>query len=347
MLAATAVVCALVFVGAQYQGDSPIPARALQPHMPAATEKRVRLVSSAHGGAVLPATDAAPPPAATALPPRAKKPAHVSGEGNTPPQFVLATGASSDHACWLLNLLSGLKRFHPDWPVVVYDLGIAGDLDASLVAKAHPGDVRVRRFEYQRFPAFFNITAAAGEYAWKPAIIKELVDEFGKVLWLDSGNGVGKRDNLTEVLAVLDTVGFYSPASVGTVQEWTYPETLEYLKVSTKQTESWTNCNGAIVGFGKDTPAYSAVLVPWYQCALDKDCIAPAGSDRSNHRQDQAALTVIAAREGYSCYPYCRTGCGGISLHQDGRAAVINTCRLLGMAMPSKQKKKKKQRPQG
>jgi len=29
------------------------------------------------------------------------------------------------------------------------------------------------------------------------------------------------------------------------------------------------------------------------ECALRRECIAPEGSDRSNHRQDQAVLTIL------------------------------------------------------
>lgn len=31
---------------------------------------------------------------------------------------------------------------------------------------------------------------------------------------------------------------------------------------------------------------------------MDKDCIAPEGSNRDNHRQDQAALSVLAHMYG-------------------------------------------------
>ena len=175
-------------------------------------------------------------------------------------------------------------------------------------------------------------------------IIKELVDEFGTVLWLDSGNSVGKHSNLTEVAKALSHTGFHSPASVGSVQEWTHPLMLKYLGISIEQTKPWNNCNGAIVGFSKHSPAYEAVLVPWVACALERACIAPPTSNRTNHRQDQAALTVVAQRAGYTCGPYCKTGCDGVALHQDGRAAVINACQALGVRVPAKQNRKNQRR---
>jgi hypothetical protein len=31
----------------------------------------------------------------------------------------------------------------------------------------------------------------------------------------------------------------------------------------------------------------------WCECTLRRECIAPEGSDRSNHRQDQAVFTIL------------------------------------------------------
>lgn len=45
----------------------------------------------------------------------------------------------------------------------------------------------VRTFDYSRYPSYMSITIARGEYAWKPIIIKEVVDQFPLVLWLDAG----------------------------------------------------------------------------------------------------------------------------------------------------------------
>ena len=38
---------------------------------------------------------------------------------------------------------------------------------------------------------------------------------------------------------------------------------------------------------------YRDVVRPWRQCALVRDCIAPEGSNKTNHRQDQTALSVL------------------------------------------------------
>jgi len=261
--------------------------------------------------------------------------------------FVIATGASSDHSCWLVNMLASLHKRRPEWQVVVYDLGLEGDLNYTYLNMVHPKGIQLRRFQYANYPDYFRIDQNAGEYAWKPIIIKEMVDEFGSVLWLDSGNNLGKRDNLTFVKDQLDSVGFYSPHSVGSLAKWTHPKTLKHFGIHPDEVglapyNDKSNCNGAFVGFSKDSAAYQKLLVPWVNCAYNRNCIAPPGSNRGNHRQDQAALTVLVHQNGYKCYPECKQGCHGITLHIDGMGWAKNVCNLMKIPNLDFNKKKKK-----
>jgi hypothetical protein len=53
----------------------------------------------------------------------------------------------------------------------------------------------------------------------------------------------------------------------------------------------------------------------WKACALTKECIAPAGSSRQNHRQDQAVLSVLAQQ--YDLTRKIPTKFYGFKIHQD------------------------------
>jgi hypothetical protein len=81
-------------------------------------------------------------------------------------------------------------------------------------------------------------------------------------------------------------------------------------------------CNGALIGFDRDGPAYERVLVPWWECALDAACISPVYGEgrgsiatRGNHRQDQAGLTMLAHFANMSCEGDARAA--GFTLHSD------------------------------
>eukprot|EP00039_Didymoeca_costata_P001859 m.55705 g.55705 ORF g.55705 m.55705 type:complete len:367 (+) comp10999_c0_seq1:114-1214(+) len=277
---------------------------------------------------------------------------HVDSPNFAKPRFVIGSASSANHECSLANLLASLRKFHSDWTVVVYDLDSSGNtnlkLNTEILMKVAPSQTLFRQFRYDKYPSFFNISVAAGEYAWKPVIIKELVDEFGSVLWMDAGNGLTKRNNLTQVLDVIRTTGFYSTKTKGDIGSFTHPATLRFLNQDNNGTlVEERNCNGAVIGFsreGLNQVAYKKLLVPWVDCAMERDCIAPNGSDRSNHRQDQAVLSVLTHVSGFSCaHDKCwESPCDGITLHNDARGAIENFCHIIGLNIKKTPKKKRK-----
>lgn len=68
-----------------------------------------------------------------------------------------------------------------------------------------------------------RIDQHAGEYAWKPMIVKEVVDEFGAALWIDSGNLATARLDMEHVRThKIGETGFYSPKSLNTPWHWVH-----------------------------------------------------------------------------------------------------------------------------
>jgi len=57
--------------------------------------------------------------------------------------------------------------------------------------------------------------------------------------------------------------------------------------------------NGAFIGFNTLNPGAKQLLNDWAKCAKNKSCIAPTGSSRENHRQDQAVLTILLWERGF------------------------------------------------
>ena len=71
------------------------------------------------------------------------------------------------------------------------------------------------------------------------------------------------------------------------------------------------NFAATIIGVDSKVPgAIDKIIKPWYECALVKECIAPEGSSRENHRQDQAALTVIMHLNEWKPRGISCDGCG-------------------------------------
>ncbi|WP_397447157.1 hypothetical protein [Polaribacter sp. R77954] len=113
---------------------------------------------------------------------------------------------------------------------------------------------------------------------------------------MDSGNKLTKPLNF--IRKILELYGFYSPFSRGKVVQWTHPKTLDCLNVrENKFILNQQNLNGACVSANYNNIKVRNLIRDWSNCAKLKKCIAPKGSNRGNHRQDQAVLSVLVYRD--------------------------------------------------
>ena len=209
-------------------------------------------------------------------------------------QFVIVTGADSSHFKSLCQLLNSLIKYESKTPIIVYDLGLS-DYENDYLNYSYPS-VEIRLFDYSQYPSYLNIKVNAGEYAWKPVIISNISNEFKcTVCWLDAGNLVTKR--LVKVRKLTKVFGFFSLQTSGVISDWTHPKTLKYLKIPNNILNK-RNLTGGCVSINYNNPKARALVDQWKKCALIKECIAPEGSGRHNHRQDQSVLSVLAYKIG-------------------------------------------------
>jgi hypothetical protein len=219
---------------------------------------------------------------------------------------IVVTAASSNHAGALVQMLASLRRL--DARVECYDIGMT----AEEVARLPRWDgMAYHRFEYEAYPPFMHVSVNAGEYAWKPVIVAEVVERARAadppcdVLWADAGCYFHALQPMAERLARTD--GLWVRRSVGAMREWTHPGMFAYLHADPDAFGGKPNADATLVGFATGSGAtaardavYRGVVLPWKACAMEKDCIAPAGSSRRNHRQDQAVLSYLVHQAGYA-----------------------------------------------
>jgi hypothetical protein len=225
--------------------------------------------------------------------------------------LILVTGSDSSHAKSLFQFLASISKHEPNLKTIVFDLGLS-ESDREKIRGNFPA-AELRLFDYSKYPAYFNIKINAGEYAWKPVIICDVLNEFkSRVCWMDAGNKLTSR--LTWIRKITGAIGIYSPQSNGTIADWTHPKTLEFLKASPLLLDR-PNLNGACIAANYRHPQVRELINQWKACALTKECIAPAGSSRQNHRQDQAVLSVLAQQ--YDLTRKIPTKFYGFKIHQD------------------------------
>ncbi|MFI5179376.1 MAG: hypothetical protein ACHQO8_12460 [Vicinamibacterales bacterium] len=217
---------------------------------------------------------------------------------------IVVTAASSNHFGPLRYLLDSLRAL--DAHVECYDIGLTDE-----EARALPRWPRLfyHKFDFASHPPHMNVAIAAGEYAWKPVIVAEVVDrmraagEPADVLWADAGTYFHALEPMAGRIRSSD--GVWVRRSSGTMRQWTHPGMFEYLGANADDYGERPNADATLIGFATGSPSagvrdrvHREIIAPWAACAMTKACIAPAGSSRKNHRQDQAALSYFVHKAG-------------------------------------------------
>eukprot|EP00802_Teleaulax_amphioxeia_P005790 Tamp_05794.p1 GENE.Tamp_05794~~Tamp_05794.p1 ORF type:complete len:552 (+),score=52.14 Tamp_05794:488-2143(+) len=204
----------------------------------------------------------------------------------------LVTAASPSYFDRVRNLVGSAHVWQQDVPILLYDLGL---LPQQAREAAGWRNVVVTSLDYASLPPYFRLNGwEVSTYAFKPLAVAEALQRFACVLWLDSG--IELRQGM-----LLIGSGWPFPNA------WAHPQALLALNASSQATGedifgNFTDVGGlamsevwsGIVGVRRsDDVAQRLVVRPWHACALRRECIAPLGSNKTNHRQDQTALSAI------------------------------------------------------
>ncbi|CAG8678973.1 17720_t:CDS:2 [Cetraspora pellucida] len=223
--------------------------------------------------------------------------------------FTVVTAANFNHWCQLKTWISHLNTIKLLLPkyikprIIIYDLGLKREQKIYINAlKSVKYFTKLRTFNFSKYPEFWDPKnkTSKGEYGWKAGILKEISMEFPGILtWADTGTILGQRilENLPKILKLYD--GFLSPRSSGTMDQWIHPGVFKYFNDDASKYVNLSNCNAAALFF--DTRKTQYLIDKLYECALEKKCIAPMGSSRINHRQDQAILSYLVVNDYRKC----------------------------------------------
>ena len=193
----------------------------------------------------------------------------------------------------LIQLLENIRYHEKEIPIVVYNLGINESQYKTLLNKKF-NNLNIKDFDFSSFPKFYSERDSfnrLGQYAWKSSIInEELILSKKQVLWFDTGNLITKK--LTLIRIIVSALGVFSPISAGSIINWTHKDTLNYLNTE-KSIYKKRNLTGGIVAFDWENQNARNLSKDWKDyCSVEK-CIAPKGSNRDNHRQDQSILSIL------------------------------------------------------
>lgn len=233
--------------------------------------------------------------------------------------MFIITGASDNHYFTMIQFIDSFIKNKVDGNLVIYNLGIDVKRWNELLQKYNTYNFIFKIFDYSKYPKWFDINVNIGEYAWKPAIIYESYISFQDdiIIWMDAGNII--NNDLTNLKTFLEQNYIHSGVTSGDISDWTHPDTIKLLECSDLKRK---NRNGACIGFNTKCNWVKEFIELFYNCCSNKDIIAPIGSSRKNHRQDQAVFTILFYKylDKYNFTNYQNTVWNkfiGYSIHND------------------------------
>jgi hypothetical protein len=207
--------------------------------------------------------------------------------------LTLVTGADTKYFKFLKQLLNNVIKIsnskNINIRIIVYDLGMNKNEIDEIKKFSY---VTLESFNFDKYPEHVSLEKYNGfncSYAWKPIIIHEVCEKYGGLVhWMDTRSLYFDFNNM---INILKNDFIYTPTSSGNVKKWTYPTTLEYMngyKYIDRECRA-----GGIFGINYDIEWCKMFVEEWKNLALVKECICPENSNRDNHRQDQAVLTIL------------------------------------------------------
>ena len=229
---------------------------------------------------------------------------------NIDKEFAIVTGASDNHASCLVSVLYSSLLTSPYSPLIIVDYGISNSklsILLSNVSRLHSirhslgseAPIYYRKYNFAHFPAWSNINEphSKGGYSWKVITLFDVLTEYkGVVMWTDAGSILGNSEIDVSRARVN---GFYSFVARHSIGKWTHNATYQCIEdmkwaSNVNSVVNKTCCSGGymIIDYWNRT-VMTNVVYPFVKCSLTKRCIAPTGSSRWNHRQDQSALSIF------------------------------------------------------
>lgn len=205
--------------------------------------------------------------------------------------FIVVTASDESHHQTLMKFLCSVYEYIPESRVIVFDLGLS-DATRRKLSKWFEW-VELRKFDFSKYPHFFKerFQGKLGYYAWKPVIVADVMHEFKHpLIWMDAGTLICSR--LDQVREVMNSTGFYIRKGRYPISRFIHYKTREHMGVSDDLLDM-PEYQGDFVGVNYSNPKVRDLIDRWKEYALIKECIAPEGSNRRNHRHDQAILTAL------------------------------------------------------
>ena len=226
-------------------------------------------------------------------------------------RLVTVTAISDNHFDESQYMLSSVETCLPQNKIILYDLGLSEN-NKRMIQELYK-TVQIRPFPFSDYYKNNTHVRDLLTFAWKPIIIKKVSQENDIIMYGDASMRM-KSCNITAALSQLLYFPFFAAVGLKYIAiEFIHDGMIEYLQYPKARKDLAHMYSIEATGFllWANAMMKEVLIEPWFDCALKKECIAPAGAKISPchftnnhdghyvgcHRYDQSALDLILARE--------------------------------------------------
>ncbi|XP_022084374.1 uncharacterized protein LOC110975844 [Acanthaster planci] len=218
---------------------------------------------------------------------------------------AIVTAISQNHLRESKGMIGSVQEILPHRKIILYDLGLT---PRGVEEVKRLCNVELRKFNFSKYPPHVSNLF---KYAWKPLIIRDMLEEFGVVFWGDAAARLQKHPGvlfpvLKEQKGFMAIVEQYGSSKM---LARTHPKMFGELQIDMNKfvkDDGYALCmEGNRLLFANTALIQTKIIEPWVECALREHCIAPEGGVRGinvkgpvkhTHRFDQAALALVTYR---------------------------------------------------
>ena len=218
--------------------------------------------------------------------------------------IYFCTAANSKYYWQTLNLIGSIHKLHFNelGEITVYNLGLT---DQECETLNHIKKVKVREIEkthpdiIKSFVTDPDGRTVPGWFAWKPVIIKQSLDLYPHVFYLDAGHVVLRR--LDALFEYIKEHGYFicdNGCPLEPVITKFLLKSFNLEDFSRQWILSSISIDASKLGFSRDSSAYKDFVLPAYEMSKDLRYFEDDGSAKvgfGGARHDQTALTILAA----------------------------------------------------
>jgi len=229
----------------------------------------------------------------------------------------------------LLNFIGSIHKVNFDEleEIMVFNLSMTNEQIEKLnrieklkiysIEKVHPKLLK---------PVIIDVhgKSVRGWYAWKPVIIKQALEKYESILYMDAGNTILKP--LNDLFSHIEQNGYFFLAGPHNIRDWITKRVINYFDLESEERKfildpARKSISANIIGISRNY--YNNLVLPMYNHAKDltlfeDDGTAPGGFGK--HRHDQTLFSI------YTCLLNLKLNTQGYSmLNVNGKKVVFNT----------------------